>query len=95
MGKPHGGSVQWVLVEDGNQDGNLVENTTPELVQEAIFHNIHCKQFFLAKAAPICIGGLRGQFGYNAAKAILAGTYEDPPNFDQVTKKICEECAQI
>ncbi len=76
-----------------------MENTTQELVQEAIFTNIHCKQFFLEETVPICTGGLQGQFGYNAAtriaKAILAGTYEYPPDFDQATREICEECAQI
>ncbi len=99
MGKPCGGSVRRVLVEDGNQDGNLVENTTQESVQEAIFNNIHCKQFFIAEAAPIYTGGLRGQFGYNAAtktaKAILAGTYEYPLDFDQAMREKCEECARI
>ncbi len=98
-GNTRGGSVRQVLVEDGNQEDNLVENTTQELVQEAIYPNIHCKQFFLAEAVPICTGGLQGQFGYNAtirtAKAILAKTYESPPGFDQDMREICEECAQI
>jgi hypothetical protein len=45
------------------------------------------------------MGGLRGRFGYNAftrtARAILNGTYAFPPDFDQATKEICKECAQI
>ncbi len=98
MGKPHGGSVRKVLVEDDNQEGNLVENTTQESVQEAIYTNIHCKLFFLAEAAPICTGGLQGQFGYNTAmrtaKTILTGTYEYPPYFDQARTEIWEECAR-
>ncbi len=76
-----------------------MEHTTAELVQEAIFLNIHRKQFFLAENAPICSVGLRGWFGYNTvtrtAQAILAGTYVYPPDFDQATREICEECAQI
>ena len=75
------------------------EHLTQGSVQEAIFTNIHRKRFFLAEAAPICSGGLWGQFGYNAstrtAKAILNGTYEFPPNFDQATKEILMECARI
>ena len=99
MGKPRGGSVRRVLVEDENQEGVLTENITQETIQEAIFDNIHRKRFFLAEDAPICSGVLRGQFGYNAvtrtAKAILAGQYAYPPEFDQATQEICKECARI
>jgi hypothetical protein len=99
MGKPRGGSVCRVLVEDGRQEGMVIENTTQETVQSAIFDDIDWKRFFLAEEAPICSGPLRGQFGYNAitktAKAILSGQYTYPPNFDQATREICEECARL
>jgi hypothetical protein len=99
MGKPRAGSVRRVLVENGDQEGTLTENTTQESVQQAIFDNIHQKQFFLAEAASICTGRPRGQFGYNAvtrtAKAILKGSYVYPEDFDQATKEICLECARI
>ncbi len=99
MGKAHGGLVRRVLVESGDQVGTLIKNVTQESVQEAIFNNIHWKRFFLAKAAPICSGNLRGSFGYNAvtriARAILTGTYTFPPDFDQATREICEECAHL
>ncbi len=99
MGKARGGAVHWVLIDNGDQGGTLTKNITQELVQEAIFTNIHRKQFFLAEAAPICTGNLRGKFGYNAitrtVKAILNGTYEYPSNFDQATREICEECVCI
>jgi hypothetical protein len=99
MGKARGGSVHRVLVKSENQEGVLTKNITQESVQEAIFANIHRKQFFLAEAAPICMGGLRGKFGYNTvtttARAILNGTYKFPANFDQATREICKECAQI
>jgi hypothetical protein len=65
MGKARGGSVRRVLVESGEQEGMLMEYTTGESVQEAIFTNIHHTQFFLVENAPICSGGLRGRFGYN------------------------------
>jgi hypothetical protein len=69
------------------------------MVQAAIFDNIHRNWFFLAEDAPICSGNLRGQFGYNAvtktAKAILSGTYEYPPDFDQAMQEICKECTRI
>jgi hypothetical protein len=68
-------------------------------VQKAIFDNIHCKRFVLSEAAHICNRELRRAIGYNAttdtAKAILAGTYEYPPNFDQATREICEEYTRI
>jgi hypothetical protein len=41
MGKPHAGAVRRVLVENKDQVGTLIENTTQELVQQAIFDNIH------------------------------------------------------
>ncbi len=99
MGKPRGGSVRRVLTKDGDEEGTLSKHLTEESVTEAIFTNIHCKRFFLAEAAPICSRALRGQFGYNAtlrtAKAILDGTYEFPPDFNQATKEILLECARI
>jgi hypothetical protein len=97
MGKPRAGSVQRVLVENKDQAGTLIENTTQESVQQAIFDNTHQKRFFLVEAVPICTVKLRGQFGYNAvtrtAKAILKGTYTYPEDFDQATKEIFQECA--
>ncbi len=66
MGKACGRSVWRVLVESGDQEGILMEYTTAESVQEAIFTHIHCKHFFLAENALICSGRLRGWFGNNA-----------------------------
>jgi hypothetical protein len=98
-GKARGGAVHRVLVHIVDQEGTLTKNITQESVQEAIYTNIHRNQFFLAEAAPICTGNLRGKFGYNAitrtAKAILNGTYDYPTDFDQATREICEECARI
>ena len=91
--------MQWVLMEDGGEEGVLTVHLTQEAVQEAIFNNIHRKRFFLAEAALICSGGLRGSFGYNSttrtARAILNGTYIFPPDFDQATREILKECASI
>ncbi len=87
-----------VLVEDEEQ-GTLTEHITQESVQEAFFDNIHRKRFFLAEAAPAYNGPLQGLFGYNAvtitAQQILDGLYPYPPDFDQATKEVCEECARI
>jgi hypothetical protein len=86
MGKPHGGSVQQVLVEDSNEDGNLVENTTQKLVQEAIFNNIHCKLFFLVEAAPLVTIPLQRR-----PRPFLQEPMNTPPDFDQATREICEK----
>jgi hypothetical protein len=98
MGKLRSGSVRQVLVEDKEQ-GTLTEHLTQELVQKAIFDNIHRKRLFLAEAAPACNGLLRGLFGYNAvmvtAQRILNGTYSYPEEFNQATEEICRECACI
>jgi hypothetical protein len=100
MGKRQGGASPRVLVEDSQQEGNMIEYNTQELVQNIIWDNIHCMRFRLAEAVPICSDPmLREAFGYNATtemtQAILAGTYQYPPNFDQATKEICEECSHI
>jgi hypothetical protein len=67
--------------------------------QNAIWTNIHRKRFYLAEEAPLCSDPLRGQFGYNTitptAPAILAGTYQYPPEFDKATKEILKECTKI
>ena len=80
-------------------DGSTLEYTSQEDVQKAIWQNIHMQQFYLAEEAPICSGPLRGSFGYNSvsptASAILAGSYVFPPNFNQATREILEECARI
>jgi hypothetical protein len=84
-------------VENRDQEGTLTENIIQESIQETIFDNIDCKQFFLAQATPICIGSLHGHFGYNAvtrtAKAILDRTCYYSPNFDKATWEICKDCA--
>jgi hypothetical protein len=100
MGKRQGRAPRRALVEDSWQEGNMIEYNTQKSVQNAIWDNIHRMCFRLAEAAPICLDPtLREAFGYNAttkmAQAILAGTYQYPPNFDQATKEICEECSCI
>jgi hypothetical protein len=99
MGKKRGGSVQHILVEDPNHEGQQVKHTTQESVHQAIFDNIHRKRFFLTEDAPICQGKLRIWFGYNSvsemAGAVLDGTFVYPDDFDKATKEICRECAAI
>lgn len=96
MGKQHGRSVSMVQVEEA---GSIVEHTTQESVQSAIWEEIHKKRFYLAEAAPICKGDLRGEFGYLSvsptAKRILDGNYVFPDYFDDDTIAICRECARI
>ena len=70
-------STLWLeVMEHDNQ--RSVENAN------AIWNGIHDKQFYLAEQAPICQGGLRGEFNYltktPAAKEVLDGTYEYPTN---------------
>jgi hypothetical protein len=99
MGKKRGGSVQRILVEDPNHEGQQVEHTTQESVHQAIFDNIHRKRFFLAKDAPICQGKLCGWFGYNSvsetAGTVLDGTFIYLDDFNEATKEICRECVAI
>jgi hypothetical protein len=77
----------------------LQEFTAQDEIHKAIWDNIHLTRFYLAEAAPICTGVLRGTFGYNAicptTTAILDGTYVYPPWFDDPTREILQECAVI
>ncbi len=70
-----------------------------EKLHEAIWDNIHRKCFYLAKEASMCSGPLRGTFGYNSiiptARDILEGTYKYPPNSNEATKEILQECRLI
>ena len=97
LGKQRAGACFKVQLED--EEGTTVEFSSKQEVQEAIWANIHKKRFYLAEDAPICSGTLRGSFGYNAvtktARDILSGSYVFPPDFDQATREILEECALI
>ena len=97
LGKPRGGACFKVQVEQA--EGTVEEICGKEDLHEAIWENIHRKRFYLAEEAPMCSGPLRGLFGYNSvtpiAKAILEGTYQYPPDFDEATKEIHQECTLI
>jgi hypothetical protein len=98
FGKHIHGRIVWaVQVEDGF--GGVLDFDTKEGVQEAIFDEVHCKTYNLAKDALIFQGALRGQFGYMAisptAQTVLDGSYNLPPNIDEATKALFAEIAQI
>ncbi len=63
-------------VEDGVC--GVLDFDTEDAVQEAIFNEVHHKQYNLAEEAPICQGALCGQFGYTAtsptARSVLDRT---------------------
>ena len=84
-------------VKDGT--GGVLDCTTEDTVQEAIFNKVHRKQYNLAEEALICQGVLRGQFGYTAtsptAQSVLDGSYRFPPEIDAATKELFKEIAQI
>jgi hypothetical protein len=79
--------------------GGMLDFNTKEGVQEAIFEEVHRKQYNLAEDAPICKGAHRGQFGYSAtsptAQSVLDGTYDFPSNIDEATKELFVKIAQI
>jgi hypothetical protein len=97
LGKPRGGACFHCQVPQ--DDGAVIEHTTQSTLQDAIWANIHNKQFYLVEEAPICSGQLRETFGYNAicrtTREILEGTYEYPSDFAEATKEILWECARI
>ncbi len=79
--------------------GGVIDYDTEETVQQAIFNEVHCKRYNLEEEAPICQGGLRGQFRYTStlptAKTVLDGTYNFPPDMDEATRELFEEIAQV
>ncbi len=97
LGRPRGGACFRVQVEQA--DSTVQEYSGQDDLQWAMWRNIHEKRFHLAELAPLCSGQLRGIFGYNAicqtSHEILEGMYEYPPEFDQATKEILQECAAI
>ncbi len=84
-------------VEDGA--GSVIDYETEEGVHEAISNKVHWKRYNLAEEAPICQGGLRGQFGYTSTspttKTVLDGTYDFSPDMDAATRELFKEIAQI
>jgi hypothetical protein len=97
LGKSKGGACFKVQV--AQSDGLVQEYSGQEDLQKAIWANIHEKRFHLAESAPLCSGTLRGTFRYNTicqtSHEILEGTYIYPPDFNQATKEILQECAAI
>ena len=95
--KPKGRSAKVVTEETG--DGDVLEYRGQSAVQHAIWNGIHKSRFYLGEQAPICQGEMRQAFGYLAtsiaARQVLAGTYQYPPDFDEATKEICVACAAI
>ena len=89
--------VHEVQVEDEN--GGILEFDTQEEVQNAIFNEVHWKWYNLVGEAPICKGFSRGQFGYMSTllttRSVLDGSYDFPPDIDEVTKELFVECAKI
>ncbi len=81
------------------QPGMLSESSTKDTVKNAIFREVHNKQYTQAKEAPMCSGKLFGNFGYvantSASKAVLNRTYQPPPNSDQATAELFDEIAAI
>ncbi len=71
--------------------GLVTELSTQDLVEDAIFLEVHGTCYTLAKEAPICSGKLFDDFGYianstPALKAILDRTYLPLSDSDTSTK---------
>jgi hypothetical protein len=81
-GKKRTHSITSVQVEE--QPGLILESKTKETIEEAIFREVHDKQYIMAKEAPICSGKLFDDFGYvantPASRAVLDGSYKTPPD---------------
>jgi hypothetical protein len=97
MGHQAGRSVQSVQVEQ--ETGEIVEHTSQDSIQTAIWDNIHRRRFFLAEEAPICKDRLRQEFGYlsntEAARAVLDGTYTPTGDIDPATSDLFSAIADI
>jgi hypothetical protein len=96
-GKKGTRSAMAVQVEE--QLGLVSESTTNDAVEDAIFMEVHDKQYTLANEAPICSRRLFDNFGYvtntPASRAVLDGTYQVPTNSDSATKELFAEIVAI
>jgi hypothetical protein len=96
-GKKRTRSATLVQVEE--QSGLVSESTSKDMVEAAIFREVHDKQYTLAKQVPICSGRLFGDFGYvantPASKAVLEGTYQAPLNLDIAMRELFNKIAAI
>jgi hypothetical protein len=96
-GKKQTRSAMTVQVKE--QSGLVSESTTKDAVEDAIFTEVHDKQYTLAKEAPICSGKLFDNFGYvtntPASRVVLDGTYQAPTDSDSATKELFAEIAAI
>jgi hypothetical protein len=97
MRKNKGSSVKSAQIQD--DEGGVTEFTAQEEVEGAIWSEIHGKRFYLAEQAPICQGGLRGEFGYMAnivaAQEVLDGVYMPEKDEHQGTLELFEKIARI
>jgi hypothetical protein len=95
-GKKRTRSATSVQVEE--QLGLVLEPTTKDAVEEAIFREVHNKQYMLAKEAPTCSLRLFDDFGYvantPASRAVLDGMYQARANSDIATKELFDELRQ-
>ncbi len=96
-GKKQTRSGTRIQVEE--QSGSVSESTTKDAVEDAIFTEVHDKQYALAKEAPIYSKKLFDNFGYvantPASRAVLDGTYQAPTDSESVTKELFAEIAAI
>ncbi len=96
-GKKRTPSASLVQVEE--QLGLVLESTTKDTVEAAIFREVHNKRYMLAKETPICSGRLYDDFGYvantPASRAVLDRTYQAPEDSDIATKELFDEVAAI
>jgi hypothetical protein len=87
------------LVQVEEQLGLVLESTTKDTVEAAIFREVHDKRYTMAKEAPICSRRLFDNFGYMAntpaSRAVLDGTYQAPSDADMATKELFDKEAAI
>ena len=97
MVKEKGRSVAEVSIAD--EEGNTTTLTGESKVHNAIWDEIHRKQFHLAEETPICWGTLRQDFGYltdiMATERTRAGTYQFREDCDEAMKDLLLECMRI
>ena len=97
MAHQSGRSVGLVQVEQDT--GNVVEYSTQEGIEHAIWSNIHQRRFFLAEEAPICQGQLRQDFGYLAntlaGQAVMDGEFTPMYKIDPATEELFSAIAFI
>ncbi len=83
------------MVTTTDQEGNMIEITNQQDMEEAILSNNH-KKFLQSTHTPFYLSPLKDNFGFKglntASQAVLAGVYDSNHDLDQRILDVIAQC---